>query len=520
MGKVPKDLRDRCGLGQPEVEGIKIVGGKLHKIVSSSLKKIRDHNSIYDKDGELVRIASGIHPVSSEWLQVHLTSITKFFRLDKRSEEWVSVDCPKDLSKSILSMDGLWDLPRLTGFITAPTITMDGRIIDRQGLDKETGLFLDLKEPELWPGLPSKLTTDCVADACRLLWHPFSEFPFETSIDRGGFFAALLTCVVRPLLTTAPGFVISSPTAGSGKTLLAKCLAALAGVDGEVLSSVKDDEEMRKRLLSMVRVNTPVIILDNISGSLDSDALSAFLTCQHITDRVLGASRMISGKTNSLILITGNNPILVGDLNRRVLRARINVNSERPYLRSFELDPVEYVQQNRMKLVRAAIIILKASVRSGYHHGLGRLASFEMWCDFVRNAVLWVSDEGFLTTISDPVSSILEGYGADPETDKLRRLLSLWGIAFGPSGGTISQILTMRKTYEKAYPKPFFFEDFEEITSIVDEVAGERGNPSRVLAWWIRAHESRIVDGKQFVKNGTSQRSVVWACREAVKSES
>ena len=135
---------------------------------------------------------------------------------------------------------------------------------------------------------------------------------------------------------------------------------------------------MRKRLLSLSRVCNPFIIFDNIDGDFESNSLSAYLTSERITDRILGASDMISGRTNTTVVITGNNPIVLGDLNRRLLRARINPACEKPSVRTFALDPVEYVQGHRQEMVRAALIILKASILGGFKHNKGRLASFEV----------------------------------------------------------------------------------------------------------------------------------------------
>src|SRR5208283_2773224 len=143
-----------------------------------------------------------------------------------------------------------------------------------------------------------------VCDAVQHIWHPFKEFPFESPVDRGGCFAALLTITVRPLLPTAPALCIPSPTAGSGKTLLARALSQMAGCDGEVLPHVQNDDEMRKRLLSLSRVCNPFIIFDNIDGDFESNSLSAYLTSERITDRILGASDMISGRTNTTVVIT------------------------------------------------------------------------------------------------------------------------------------------------------------------------------------------------------------------------
>jgi hypothetical protein len=286
---------------------------------------MRQDGGVFERGGELVRIAGGrIYPALPGWLSLYATSIAKFEKFDRRCKEWRSTDCPIPLVHSLLDMSGLWDLPHLSGILTAPTITPAGRVIQTGGYDEETGLYLDLPDRTQWPGVPESPSAAELRDGMDRLWTPFRDFPFKSPKDKGAHLAALLTAVVRPLLPTAPGTLYTAPSAGSGKTLLALCLAALAGQDPEVMPSVEEDEELRKRVLAVAREGTRVIILDNLSGSLQSNALCSLLTSTRYSDRVLGASTMVSVPTSFSVLITGNNLSIVGDLNRRLLRCEID----------------------------------------------------------------------------------------------------------------------------------------------------------------------------------------------------
>ena len=129
-------------------------------------------------------------------------------------------------------------------------MTPDGRVIQEDGFDGGTGLYLHFSANEEWRAIPERPDTQTVRNALAALWRPFEAFPFVSPVDRGGFLAALLTALVRPLLPTAPGFLITAPVAGSGKTLLALCVAALAGATVGVSSAGRDEEEMEKRLLT------------------------------------------------------------------------------------------------------------------------------------------------------------------------------------------------------------------------------------------------------------------------------
>jgi hypothetical protein len=473
---------------------------------------MRQEGICYDRNGELVRLAGGsVYPVTVDWLKLHLTEVAAFQKYDARSEGWKYCNCSTDIAKTVASMSGLWDLPPLNGIMTCPTITPSGRIIEDHGYDQETGVYLHFPEGKTtWETVNQEPTADDVREAVRTLWEPFREFPFEESMHVGGYLSALLTSIVRPIIGNAPGILIESPSAGSGKTKLAQCLAVLAGSDGAVISKSADEEEMRKSLLAMVRMCSPCVIMDNISGTFRSDSLCAFLTSGMIVSRLLGANEIIQGRSTSMMVFTGNNPAVEGDLNRRIIRVKINPQMEKPYLRTFAFDPVEYVEEHRLKLVRAALTILKASINSGWRHTAGRLASFEKWSDVVRNAVMWLGVHGMTEDldIEDPVATIEDSYTVDPETITLASLLEVWWLMFGPDGGTVAQGIAAAKLDEQYF-------------SVLEEIAGHNKtiNP-RSLGKWIDAHEGRIVDKKKFVRKGVSHKVTVWAVKSDDKTVS
>ena len=200
------------------------------------------------------------------------------------------------------------------------------------------------------------------------------------------FLAALLTAVTRRLLATAPGFLISAPAAGSGKTLLGLCLASLMSADvPDVLGVAEgiDENELSKALLAKALSGSPTILMDNVAGVFKSAALCAYITSPVYEGRVLGLSQMAKVPTNSLLVLTGNKPVIVGDLNRRLLRCELDPRMEAPHKRAFKLDPLEYCREHRLDMVRAALILLKAWHNAGCPAFTpDRTASFEAWSDY------------------------------------------------------------------------------------------------------------------------------------------
>ncbi len=448
------------------VQVVQIQGGELQELTAKCLELMSLDGTVYAREGELVRLCDGkAFPVSPEWLAWYLTGLLQFQKWDKRSEEWKIIDCPLTLARTLCAMTGQWSLPTLEGVLTAPSMTPEGRLIQEDGFDVHCGLYLHFPKNESWPTIPEHPDPQTVKTALAFLWRAFERFPFVSPVDRGGFLALLLTALVRPLLPTAPGYLISAPVAGSGKTLLALCVAALAGVIVGVSSAGRDEEELEKRLLTELRYFSRCIILDNLARPLESESLCAYLSTPYYAGRLLGSNLQIAGRPVSAVIITGNNPTIIGDLNRRLLRVTIDPACEKPFDRRFDLDPLAYVHEHRLSMVRAGLVILKAALASGFKHDGGRLASFEVWSDFIRNAVLWVGKNRWLE-VADPATSIDLSFAVDPETNRLKALQNEWKRVFGERGGTVADAI--RRATDREKPDLAFFD-------ILNEVAGEKG---------------------------------------------
>src|SRR5262249_28782957 len=156
-----------------------------------------------------------------------------------------------------------------------PTMREDGSLLDEPGYDAATGLLLVKGQ---WPAVPTNPTFPEMKAAAAKLCKPFAQFPFVDDAARGVHIATILTAVIRQTLPLAPGTSYDAPAAGTGKTLLAQCVEALCGMDREVIPECRDEEELRKRLLSVLRSAKPALLLDNIRGLFASSALEAMLT--------------------------------------------------------------------------------------------------------------------------------------------------------------------------------------------------------------------------------------------------
>jgi len=196
-------------------------------------------------------------------------------------------------------------------------------------------------------------------------------------------------------------------------------------MDDDVIPECRDEEELRKRLLSVLRSGKPALLLDNIRGQFGSSALEAMLTSATYTDRVLGASHMLSLPVSALVLISGNNFQPAGDLWRRLLTCRIDAKTEAPERRSFDLEPFKFCRDNRQELVAAGLTLLRGFVANGSPRATSdRLASYEQWDDRVRQAVLWLGLQDILpVAVADPFDVIERAKRAEPERMKLAAVL-------------------------------------------------------------------------------------------------
>jgi hypothetical protein len=497
---------------------IQLARGDRARVVDQVLDAIRAEGELYDfgEGGGMARLADGAAlPVTRDWLLDYLDRTCSFFVVKMVHEMPVEVDAdaPPALAASILAKSGERRLPRLVAVTTAPTLRPDGSVLDEPGFDEVSGLLYlaGLNAPRV----PREPTPREAIEALRTLWAPVRLFPFVDDVDRGVALAAMVTAGLRASLPTAPGFAFDAPTAGSGKTLMGKVIGILAtGESPPVLPPAGDrDDEARKRLFSALRDGRRVLLWDNVREPLGGAALDAFLTAPTFSDRVLGVSEMATLPNRALLIATGNNLRLVGDTCRRILVARIDAQMERPYGRSFDFDPEQYVQAHRLELVVAALTIVRGWIAAGRPRlGTGRTASFETWDDLVRQPVLWVAEQARalgagLPGFADPVEAVERAFGADPETAKLAALLAAWEACFGERPTAVKEAI---RYAEQAGTDPAA----QALADALDEAAGERGrvNP-RILGRWIERNVGRRNAGRWIEAGRLRDGYKTWALR-------
>ncbi len=317
---------------------------------------------------------------------------------------------------------GQWlDIPPIRGIVTSPVLRADGSILQTQGYDIDSGLYVDLTE--VFPFVSEEPTADDVQRAVDSLFDLTSDFPFNNAASRAAWLASLLTPLAREAYRgcTGPLFLFDANVRGSGKSLLADINSLIVtGREATRLTSPQNDEEARKRITALVNDSDRVVLIDNIAGRFGSPSLDAALTGTIWKDRRLGHTELIEAPLRMTWYASGNNVLLAADTARRVCHIRLESPLENPEDRSGfkHADIRKHVRQNRPALLAAALTILRGYVVAGRpNQGLKSWGSFEGWSDLVRNSIVWCGQ-------ADPGETRTELRStSDSEAGALRQML-------------------------------------------------------------------------------------------------
>jgi hypothetical protein len=488
------------------------------------LQVLRDRSELFDFGTNAIAfVADGkATPVSRDWLVDHAGRVAEFYSVKTERDDdgnvtstrEIAEDAPTYIANAIIAKHGSRNFRKLTAVTTAPTLRPDGSVFDEPGHDAATGLMY--VTTEAYPlAVPVAPTAEQALDALAKLWHPIRLFPFADEVAIGVTLAAMLAACLRPALPTCPATGFDAPAAGTGKTLLAKCIGALAtGGDVAVLPPTNDEDECRKRLFAALRGGSKVLLWDNVREPLGNSVIDSFLTSSLFADRVLGVSENVELPNRALFLVSGNNLVLTGDTHRRILLARLDAQIETPFKREFEFDPLTEVCNNRQALVVAALTIVRAYITAGRPKvATGRIASFELWDDLVRQPLCWLRERVMepgrglvdLPIFADPADSIDRAASENPETSKLAALLNAWIVTFGTTPTSPAQAITEATKVFGAQSVLF---------DALDEIAGQSSKLNvRILGRWLERHAGQLCTGLRLVlankTNGLKRWTVV-----------
>jgi putative DNA primase/helicase len=411
-----------------------------------------------------------------------------------RDKAWTPCEPPEALAEQYYSL-GEWKLPILQQLIGGPTLRPDGTLLNRQGYDPGTGLYLTADVPGL--DVPARPTKADAERANETLTELLKSFPFFDPEERPGqslavAMAGLLTAVARATLEKAPLTAVSAPQQGTGKSLLVDLFAVIAtGMRAACVATGGDIQEFEKSLAAELLESRPLISLDNMVQPLHGQLLAMLLTQDTVKVRVLGLSKMVAVATGAAMFATGNNLQIKDDLGRRTLLCKLDAGTEHPENRSFDHDLLTETMRRRAELLSAALTILRwrfcwphpdtPGSPSSQLTNILPLAGYADWCRRVRDPLVVLGHP-------DPVCSIEQVRALDDGREVLGALLEAWH-AWKAEPATCRQAI-----------------DFAvgEFRDAIKAATREKEDPTpRRLGPYLRDVERRACNGKRFVNGGT-----------------
>jgi putative DNA primase/helicase len=394
---------------------------QLREKIEDAIGVLKDANTpeptIFRRESVLVRLVSnGLAPVlealDPDSLMGELASNADWFKLNAKGEE-VAADPPVNVARVLLkSREAVF--PIIEGICEAPFFSRNGKLIATPGYHSvELAYLAPLGfEPPMIPEHPG--AAEVRHARTLLLEELLYDFPFADDASRAHAVALLILPFARRMIDgSTPIHAIDAPTEGTGKGLLATvCVVPALGRELESMSEVRDEEERRKRITSLLLAGRPYGFFDNINGRVEGSSLASALTARTWADRVLGQSKMVRLPVNLTWLVTGNSLRFSGELARRTVYIRLDAKVERPYLRDGFKHPLpSWAIEHRAELVWAALIMIQNWIAYGRPAGKATLGSFEDWARTIGGILEAGGISGFLAN----QTNFYEQAGAETE---------------------------------------------------------------------------------------------------------
>lgn len=447
------------------------------------------HHEVSAADGRTI-VAAGLHVLKQPALVEELARVAEFQAYNVRAKAWKAIDPPASIAGVLGARVGRWRLRSVASIITCPTLRPDGSILTAPGYDAATRIY---HMPEAGLQMPFMLehpTRDDAKAAATLLLDLLVGFPLVGTADKAVALSLIVSTVVRGALHMVPVHAFTAPAPGTGKSYIADVTAAIiSGRWCPVITAGRTEEELEKRLGAMLLAGYPIISLDNISDGLSGDALCQIAERPTVRIRVLGKSETPECEFRGIIIANGNNLAVVGDMTRRVILGKLDANEERPEDRQFKFDPIKRVLADRGRYIAAAMTIVRAYLSAGQPDKRPTLASYSLWSDMVRSALVWAE-------CGDPVDTMKDIRDSDPVLTTLRAGLECWRGAFGDESKTAAEVVEELTSFDPNTPHG---EALTALRAALAPVAAVRNviDTGRLGAW-LRRSKGRPVGGLKF----------------------
>ena len=363
--------------------------------------------------------------------------------------------------------------------VPMPVRRLNGRMeLLTPGYDEPSKTFTANNAPTVDNVMPLDLAKGVIDEI--LAEFKFADDQRSESVE----IAAMLTVYalgILPPKSLRPCFVYLANAEGAGKSLLVKL--ASVPVLGYVPNGVlpKDEDEMRKVLLSAVIEAKPVLCFDNFKGHLQSESLEGFLTSQDWSGRILGGQATFRGDNNVIVFVTGNGCTVSPDMRRRSLFCELFLEVERAEDRQFK----KYLEASVILESRTSILsALWAMVREWHKAGEPKPSrshsSFPEWANTIAAIV---EHAGYGCPLETPKIEA----SADADGDDMRELVK------AIVGKAQLNSITFDALVELAVAAGLF----ERLTSAMNTDNGKASSRA-TLGRILRSYDRRLVAGCRF----------------------
>lgn len=497
FGRPPDDPPPITELVEPEEPPkpcIRAMPGANHLASAEAEKVLAATGDYFFIGGVLVRLVKkngqvvGTERVNEQTLRNDLAKRIEW-RRQSREGIWILCDPHHGVVQTLLYGQDRHHLPRLASIARQPFFGSDGELVTTAGYYVGSciyGAFDPADFPQINPTIDEAMI--CLAYLNNLL----DEFEFETEADESAALCTMLTAAGRASLSVAPASSITAPVPGSGKSLLADIISAIASPEEPYRVSYPTSEEEAGKLLISVFLQKPAVILfDDMQTNWKSfGPINRALTSPTTTERLLGSNRTATVDTRSLILGTGNGILPERDLRRRLVTIRLTPRHEAPSLRKFKGNPLAEVKNNRAGAVNAALGIIRAYRAAGepLKGTVPPIGSYGEWSRMCREPLMWLG-------LSDPAQSMFAQLSDDPDKEALAHFLDVWRKRLG------GRSVMVREIVAKAAECPDLLEAMEDLP-----FADGRWINRHKLGHYIAKNESRWADDLRIEKGDSSER--------------
>jgi hypothetical protein len=401
--------RDSALGGKPDARPTIIITTDEHLVNDQAVAALPRDAAIFQRSGLLVRVVRDDSPAAKGIRRPFAPRIDTLpppllrERLAANAR-WVGIKWTEDGPEEKPARPPTWcvaavharacwpGVRHLEAVIDYPVLRPNGTVLCSPGYDPQTGLLLESSGS--LPVIVQHPTQEDAYTARDALLEVVVDFPFEREVHRAAWLAGLLTPLARfAFVGPAPLFLVDANVRAAGKGLRLDCISRI--ITGErltIATYTSDEDELRKRITSLALAGDRLVLFDNLEGAFGNATLDAGLTGTAWKDRVLGVNRMAEAPLYMTWFASANNALVAGDTARRTCHVRLESPEERPEERQDFRHPdlLQWVGENRSRLLAAALTILRAYCAGGYPDlELRPWGSFEGWSRLVRSAIVW-----------------------------------------------------------------------------------------------------------------------------------